>query len=448
MRYGYDTWFYSCTQDQLQCNGQDVKVAEDLDDLSVCNVTHRACPHLQDSYASCQRYDILCDGDRVDNCTFQHLPVHCTSNTTQSQCTPSLFNCNGNLVRWIDMASKNLSECTIVQMNCSGVSTSISDTCHLSTVTCGNTTSTIQPFIRNSTLFRSDCYVHRLFCSQADTCQISLPVCETNQNCFLDDYMVPCRSSDTCQKNVNTSRCICPMDRFNQDCSGNRKLECRIFREIPEECNVSPPQEAPQKYLDSDWPCFVFHDSENASMSFKLKCQFDTAPNITQEMIDANFTYSVEGPDWALTNGKPENWTLSFRYQNFFKSKLSDQTGTTFLKLSARQIGGWEASWWNVSKFSSIPDRFWAGNRLWMEVRLENLDGSILKKQESTHLYIDVPGRPISNSNVPSVERMSSQKIFLIVAAGLVSIGILFWIFRKIFLFFRGKKRRLRPTEY
>jgi hypothetical protein len=48
--------------------------------------------------------------------------------------------------------------------------------------------------------------------------------------------------------------------------------------------------------LDADWPCYFFDLNEGFRLGYMLSCAFDPQPEVTKDIIDADFTYEVQYP--------------------------------------------------------------------------------------------------------------------------------------------------------
>lgn len=95
---------------------------------------------------------------------------------------------------------------------------------------------------------------------------------------------------------MNTSSCICPVDRYGPDCSAYRPMICTGDAAYPEESKCDdvpdPLDESDDKWylLDKDPACPIFNISEKAELGYYLDCRFRYPPEPVNSSL-ANFTY-------------------------------------------------------------------------------------------------------------------------------------------------------------
>lgn len=371
-RYGFEFFGFQCIQEELICNGTIINPSNITDpsvqnNLNKCRINKRTCVEADWSSVGCYKYEIACNGSTLSNgCTYSQIQSACTNQIPS--CRISQMTCNDKLVqnpsdyaglisdcqiseitcengqKLIDMNSNGYHNCSVEQLNCNGV----------------NQDSTF-----NGNL--SSCYVQKLSCvpsSKTSSCALLEMVCNTAPSCTIIYQKLPCMRNNTCYVPQNTSWCICPLDRKNSDCSGKRNIICDLHLKEPL-CNAGNSLSPQEKLLNADWPCIRNSLSEKVSLVYNLDCRFETPiGNITQDMINANFTYYVINDRFAIS--EPIQWKLLFKLFNF--RKLSDKEAQTTEYLDKEQMEGTKNIRYETPILSEIPDRYWVGNRLYLEV--------------------------------------------------------------------------------
>lgn len=114
--------------------------------------------------------------------------------------------------------------------------------------------------------------------------------------CYIYKYnQFQCRSPSTCQQAVNTSSCICPIDRDSTDCSEFREIECNATllspRLVCDNEYYKDKNDPKAHLLDSDPACLVYTLAETVKLQYRIDCAFAKPSAISQKILDANFTY-------------------------------------------------------------------------------------------------------------------------------------------------------------
>jgi len=170
-------------------------------------------------------------------------------------------------------------------------------------------------------------------------------------------------SSENCESFLNSSFCICPVDRRLEDCSGYRPFQCFVsLLNSPEKCNDLERQT--QSFsLSRDPQCLVFALDERASLKYSLSCRFADQSD-SNPSPDVNFTYYISTKNFSIFS--PVKWKIWFKIFDF--NVLSDNEESTMITLSKSQIEGNEAFWFNTSvPIGKLDVRYWHGNRIYME---------------------------------------------------------------------------------
>ena len=391
-RYGYKFYGWYCKQDEIECsfnNGTTIIIdintfnttnIDDLNLLNNCTIINRECD-TNEVYNNGDCYNITkyCNGDIINNCVYEQLKIiDCNNNTLiNDYCKINKIKCNGTEIQ-IDNYIGNIKDCELEEIECNdGI-----DVYNISTLLQNQHICTTQQMMCNGIEINNmnnfigpyrNCMLTQIKCknNNIDNCTLYEIGCEESADCKIKIDKYKCASNVTCEQRVNISSCICPIDRTNGDCSGSRSLNCTVVLVSPtlncennEYVLEKQKDDTKANLLDGDPPCLLFKLKETAELQYKLYCKF-LNPNetIDPKVLGANFTYFIQNENFSVST--ETTWEMKFKIFNF--NVLSDNGASFNQELNLNQMVGEESIWFNIS-IGNVPDRFWAGNRLYGEV--------------------------------------------------------------------------------
>eukprot|EP01119_Soliformovum_irregulare_P013175 TRINITY_DN3484_c0_g1_i1.p1 TRINITY_DN3484_c0_g1~~TRINITY_DN3484_c0_g1_i1.p1 ORF type:complete len:661 (+),score=106.63 TRINITY_DN3484_c0_g1_i1:60-2042(+) len=463
-RYGFDAFGWRCVQDQIQCGSRIVDIkslnANNSDaffnnTLPGCQITQRPCGDLE-SYYTCRKYEIFCAGKEVNGCQTQHLPINCNSSPSvlylrNPNCAPTLLRCQGVIINasdYINTTHGSLNACDLLQMKCnSGIQRNF-ENCSIESLACidpiAKSTLPVDSREISGNLTERSCLIDKMKCQNEDGCSLVQPVCTGMSTCALNRYSFPCRYPSVCQQSVNSSSCICPIDRWGDHCEKNQSLSCNVSRVEPSQCNVPVPTDVPRKWLSSDWPCLEYSMKSSVQLGFKLKCQFrNDSIIITNETLQANFTYAYQGDGWAISGD--EKFGIRTKLINFFR--MSEDSQVEIQDVTKDQVEGREIIWYNRTMLSEIPDRFWAGNRLYLEMTWdgEGPPSDDRRDHNLGRIYIDATDRPVPT--VASAVKVRWNVIIIVAIVVVSCLSLVLFVVYKCYMLRRPTYQKVPQNE-
>lgn len=116
-----------------------------------------------------------------------------------------------------------------------------------------------------------------------------------------------CQNAASCEGNMNTSYCVCPIDKYGDDCSKFQPLDCNMtLLQPPLNCVDSMfATNDPKAYLlevivfilltnQGDRACLVFGINDVPTFSYNLQCKFQQTVNVSIDTQNANFSYFIK----------------------------------------------------------------------------------------------------------------------------------------------------------
>jgi len=389
--YGYEVYGLYCAEQELVCNGAVVSPNFTVNspssfsaygDYEDCYVRTRPCDSVS---GRCQSMEKSCEGDinPNTNCATHKEIVPCSTNANYSTCYLSQVSCNGSSLNTSSISSgSQLKGCIVQSVNCKANNvnnavdiTSIRQNCTIKQLSCGVSNTSVFP---NSATKKntyngsaSDCIVKELTCSPDSSldpltanCTALQPVCSYQQPCDIEEQQFTCQNTSSCNQPLNVSICICPDDFVGDFCDQRRAMNCSLtlLSPIPNCDNElnNLDNSVDDRLLSADRACLVYGINEVVTMHYSLACQFTQAPAPLPANI--SFPYWLNTPKFRLS--RPANWTMRFKMFNF--NKLSDKGMMMLPSLTQAQLTGATIEFRFL--LNSVPDRFWAGNRLYLEV--------------------------------------------------------------------------------
>jgi len=259
--------------------------------------------------------------------------------------------CDGNSIN-----SNSIQNCTVERLRCSG--------------------NVVSGLSYNGSL--DNCTIERLLCPSSDStskCRHIDMVCNNSPSCYLDSTKFNCENNSTC---------------YGNRCENSRKIDCNLNLTHPKTCNAEKYFQIPadQTLLDADWPCLYYDLDDRLDLGFNLDCRFVDLKNISEDVAKQNFTYFMINDKFALF--EPANWTLKMKFFNFKRIQDPDSVVVT-TTLGVEQMEGLSLIWFNTSTISQIPDKFYTGNRLYLEVGWDlELEHPSYSTRVIERRYIDV----------------------------------------------------------
>ncbi|EFC41681.1 predicted protein [Naegleria gruberi] len=234
-----------------------------------------------------------------------------------------------------------------------------------------------------------------------------------------EKYINDVNSTMECYTNTTIHyACICPLEKTGDYCKNVRKFDCKSTMLTPIPQCQKPPIHYGGISLDGDFPCHVMDKSSEAvPFSFLLNCSFAEDPdwktinsNLTNNStvtivsngqkttvgsIRNKFTYFFkssqdENPQFALYQPISQNFTLKF--YNF--NRLGDQRGRFNVPLKEGELYVGKKVI-QVTTFipSSLPNDFFAGERLYGEIGFILGEVSGLNSMNNIRLFLDFKDR-------------------------------------------------------
>ncbi|PRP86628.1 hypothetical protein PROFUN_05107 [Planoprotostelium fungivorum] len=472
--FGYDYYGYPCESEALYCKDKKVDVSDGkpIDATDCQNVCHHDADNRE-------KIQVLCDGrdDKVDGCQVERPKVACGSKSSiGAQCKIKTMNCSGISID-LHSYSGPYTNCTVSQLEC-GTSQSVSPqgTCNLpDQFQCDNKLVYRDQYKGNI----SDCILSHLDCKDNQGgCTFYQPACTEGPSCTLYVNYQLIENSTSCNRmvrisprppltlQINDSLCLCPEDRHGSSCEKQVDYKCEPEMVVPvKDCSNPWLEEGGKKEwdkLEGDPACLVFPLASTVVFRYRFDCYTTmnntgyTAPgNITiggqQISIPPppgvsnpyNFTYWLDSE--KLKSTFPLHWNAEFRIYDF--NRFTRSNISTIPEMNKDQISGTQTVDHSVV-LSQIPDRFWAGNRLYYEL-LWNEDKKNRPVQNGNRGldrgFIDCPEHQTPAIPSTNRSRIITYSIFagVILLAVLAFIGVYLWRRRDV----HGEYQRLEDTR-
>lgn len=249
--------------------------------------------------------------------------------------------------------------------------------------------------------------------------------------------------------------CICPLDTKGNFCEQTRSFQCTNTLISPtKNCSISNVSKVGGKYPFFDFPCLFYNSNDTVQFNFTMKCNFTESPNYIQQgipqsgvnftrldynisgltfgAIQSNFTYymisdSSLDPNFAQTSPITQN--NEFRVINFFK--FSDLSQYQYQQLDRDHFLN-NKIFSYTSWFGNYSNQFFAGERLYIEVGLNGVNGLDMNWER---IYVDFYDRSEPKKPVPWQDILKYTGISIAVAIALsvllFSLFCYFWTEKK-----------------
>jgi hypothetical protein len=275
--------------------------------------------------------------------------------------------------------------------------------------------------------------------------------------------------ANNCSMSNNTEYvCICPLDRYNVHCMNYRPFQCQLQRISPQEhCEQPPPDESYGGLeLEGDYPCFRFSMNDSVQFQYNMTCMFTVPPysETDQANLPRNETiYQVYNPDGTVTNMTWDEMQESFVYfLNHTYTAMENGTevviGTFALTNPLQQpmifkvfdfnafsdTRGWSAISLDIPEyyigekvfvfnvtFAHFPDQFFAGDRLYCELRIYGIEEIDMRWEK---IYIDFTDRHIpivTNTRAVVIAAVLPSVALLIIVGGIIGVIAAIRMYRK-----------------
>jgi len=227
-RFGYDYFGFSCVNETIQCDGN-----------NNCTITKESCPSGLTNTTMCTDYDVLCEGGTSPlGCKFQKLRSQCNTNQLTPECKISKIDCNGVISDIGNSTAASIKNCSIVEVNCNNganiwTNQTYSGRCVVDQFICNNQTfsSLYNGPLDNCTISKMNCFGNvngsPNNCSNYEFACTNAPVCDYTLRRFT------CVNADTCVGSLNTTLCICPIDRLGDDCGKYNHIRAILLSNFP-----------------------------------------------------------------------------------------------------------------------------------------------------------------------------------------------------------------------
>jgi hypothetical protein len=218
--------------------------------------------------------------------------------------------------------------------------------------------------------------------------------------------------------------CICSLDRIGVQCQDWRPYTCQFLLVEPSpECRLND-------QVDSDPVCFLHRRADVVRFEYRVNCTFNKQP--TNYTEDPRFEYFVRNNEFAVSKAQRALWALALQLKVYDFNFLSNRNATQVVELDAAQMGG-ETGVAFTLNYTAIPDRFFAGDRLYFEVGLtkeSHIEGRRLKYDRR---FIDFSDLHISRHYSSSLTYAQISYIVAGVLGGILILVLVgYYIHRRI----------------
>jgi hypothetical protein len=335
--------------------------------------------------------------------------------------------------------------CSISKMSCSGKDVDVKSyngslaQCIVNQVTCSGGPSP-------SLAHKGACIPHELECdgkrvSAADappgagaTCSVYQLQCNATLLSF-DPSASACPTTSDCESVCKEAGdvCTCSLDRVGGSCAKWRPYTCS-FRLLSPQPNCQPSQG-----VDSDPVCFVFRRTQAVSFEYAIDCAFDAQPD-PRPSPDPGFKYFLRNDKFAVSEAQAKLWPFQAQLKVFDFKWITDRTATQVVDLTAQQLAGNSSVTFSIN-FEQIPDRFFAGNRLYFEFGLSRASDVPERTVKYDRRFLDFEGLHISRSTHSALSAAQVSWIIAFSVGGFVFLVVLvYWIRNKIIACRRPKE--------
>lgn len=348
-------------------------------------VSHPAC----DSTYACSITQMACEGVNVNPQTYNGSLAGCTVNKVNCASGP------------IPKLAKD--ECVLRDLTCNGAHVGAADAPPGAAATCS-----VYQLMCNNTLLNFD---------------PSMTAC--------DGKVGEEKCESVCKDAGDV--CMCTLDRVGSTCARWRPYTCS-FRLLSPTPNCKP-----IPGVDSDPVCFVFHRTQTVKFEYSIDCAFDNELD-PLALNSQEFEYFLRTDKFAVSKAQTDLWTFQAQLKVFDFKWITDRTATQVTDLTPLQLAGNNSVAFNLN-FEQIPERFFAGNRLYFEFGLSRDSAVAGRTIKYDRRFLDFEGLHISRTNHSALSAVQISWIIAISIFGfffLVLVG--YWIRNKIIACRRPKE--------
>jgi len=355
-------------------------------DSNNCNSPYGASHPVCSPSFSCAILKMTCEGKVVNVKTFSGSLERCVVNEvrctngpvpslTKRQCAPHQMECAGGRVAAVDAPPGAAASCNVSQLMCA-----------------------------NMTLLTFD--------PSTSACDDQPPKCES-----------------VCEKAGYV--CSCSLDRIGDSCEKWRPYTC-TFRLLSPQPSCRP---IPQM-VSGDPVCFVYRREQSVTFEYTIDCSFDKdkkgkEKNKIQPPVGnfalSEFDYFVCTEKFAVSRAQAALWPFEAQLKVFDFTWISDRSATQMANLSAAQLGGNESISFTLA-FDKIPDRFFAGDRIYFEFGLSRASNIPERTIKYDRRFIDFEGLNIQRSANTGLSAVQiSWLIAFLVVCLVCMVGLSYW---------------------
>jgi hypothetical protein len=227
--------------------------------------------------------------------------------------------------------------------------------------------------------------------------------------------------------------CTCTLDRVGRHCEQWRPYTC-TFRLLSPTPNCKP-----VPGVDSDPVCFEYSRPQTVKFEYAINCTFDDHLD-PLAVKSQEFDYFLRTNKFAVSRAQADLWTFRAQLKVFDFRWLTDHTATQVVDLTPLQLAGNDSVAFSLN-FAQIPDRFFAGNRLYFESGLSRDSDVVGRTIKYDRQFVDFAALHIPRTNHSALSAVQISWIIAFSIFGfffLVLVG--YWIRNKIIACRRPKE--------